>query len=165
MKKIIIIVLILSCIFFEYLRDYIFVNINLQLYFLHFDSIGHNLDNYTDSRIYFFIHSFSSALLYKLKWVLSFFFISIFYCNGYLISKQIWFKNDCKKFRKIYFTGGVSLTILAAVFYIIHIYYGQKNNSNFYLISIELSHFVQSILYPITFITAFYGYNRIVFKS
>ena len=61
--------------------------------------------------------------------------------------------------------GGISVTLLAAVFYIIHIYYGQKNNSNFYLISIELSHFVQSILYPITFITAFYSHNRIVYKS
>lgn len=165
MKKIIILVLILSGVFFEYLRDYIFVNINLQLHFLHFNSLGFNLDNYTDSRIYFFIHSFSSDLLYKLKWVLSFFFISFFYCIGYLISKQIWSKNDHKKFRKIYLMGVISITLLAAVFYIIHIYYGQKNNSNFYLISIELSHFVQSILYPITFITAFYSHNRIVYKS
>ncbi len=165
MKKIIILVLILSGVFFEYLRDYIFVNINLQLHFLHFNSVGYNLDNYTDSRIYFFIHSFSSDLLYKLKWFLSFFFISFFYCIGYLISKQIWSKNDHKKFRKIYLMGGISITLLAAVFYIIHIYYGQKNNSNFYLISIELSHFVQSILYPITFITAFYSHNRIVYKS
>ena len=165
MKKFIMLVLILSGVFFEYLRDYIFVNINLQLHFLHFNSVGYNLDNYTDSRIYFFIHSFSSDLLYKLKWFLSFFFISIFYCIGYLISKQIWSKNDHKKFRKIYLMGGISVTLLAAVFYIIHIYYGQKNNSNFYLISIELSHFVQSILYPITFITAFYSHNRIVYKS
>ena len=165
MKKIIILVLILSGVFFEYLRDYIFVNINLQLHFLHFNSVGYNLDNYTDSRIYFFIHSFSSDLLHKLKWFLSFFFIIVFYCIGYLISKQIWSKNDHKKFRKIYLMGGISVTLLAAVFYIIHIYYGQKNNSNFYLISIELSHFVQSILYPITFITAFYSHNRIVYKS
>ena len=165
MKKVIILVLILSGVFFEYFRDYIFVNINLQLHFLHFDSVGYNLDNYTDSRIYFFIHSFSSDLLYKLKWFLSFFFISVFYCIGYLISKRIWSKNDHKKFRKIYLMGGISITLLAAVFYIIHIYYGQKNNSNFYLISIELSHFVQSILYPITFITAFYSHNRIVYKS
>ena len=165
MKKFILLALILSGVFFEYLRDYIFVNINLQLYFLHFDSLGHNLENYTDSRIYFFIHSFSSDLLYKLKWFLSFFFISVFYCIGYLISKQIWSNNDHKKFRKIYLMGGISITLLAAVFYIIHIYYGQKNNSNFYLISIELSHFVQSILYPITFITAFYSHNRIVYKS
>ena len=165
MKKFIMLALILSGVFFEYLRDYIFVNINLQLYFLHFDSLGHNLENYTDSRIYFFIHSFSSDLLYKLKWFLSFFFISVFYCIGYLTSKQIWSNNDHKKFRKIYLMGGISITLLAAVFYIIHIYYGQKNNSNFYLISIELSHFVQSILYPITFITAFYSHNRIVYKS
>ena len=165
MKKFILLALILSGVFFEYLRDYIFVNINLQLYFLHFDSLGHNLENYTDSRIYFFIHSFSSDLLYKLKWFLSFFFISVFYCIGYLISKQIWSNNDHKKFRKIYLMGGISITLLAAVFYIIHIYYGQKNNSNFYLISIELSHFVQSILYPITFITAFYSHNRILYKS
>ena len=165
MRKIIIIVLILSGVFFEYLRDYIFVNINLQLHFLHFDSIGHKMDNYTDSRIYFFIHSLSSTLLYKIKWFLSLIFITIFYVIGNLLSKQIWSNNDYKKFRKIYLMGGLSITILAAVFYIIHIYYGQKNNSNFYLISIELSHFVQSILYPITFITAFYSHNRIVYKS
>ena len=165
MKKIIIIVLIIIGVFFEYLRDYIFVNINLQIHFLHFDSIGRNLENYTDSRIYFFIHSFSAAFLYKLKWFLSFIFISIFYCIGYLISKQIWSYDGYKKFKKIYLLGGVSITILSAIFYSIYVYYGQKNNSSFYLISIELSHFVQSILYPIIFITAFYSHNRIINKS
>ena len=79
----------LGGVFFEYLRDYIFVNINLQLHFLHFDSIGHKMDNYTDSRIYFFIHSFSSTLLYKIKWFLSLTFITIFYVIGNLLSKQI----------------------------------------------------------------------------
>ena len=101
MKKIIIIVLILSGVFFEYLRDYIFVNINLQLHFVHLESIGHNVDNYTDSRIYFFIHSFSPTLLNKIKWFLSITFITIFYLIGNLLSKQIWFNNDYKKFRKI----------------------------------------------------------------
>ncbi len=36
-----------------------------------------------------------------------------------------------------------------------------NKNSNIYAVAIELSHFVQSILYPITFILAFYANNRI----
>ena len=131
MKKIIIIVLILSGVFFEYLRDYIFVNINLQLHFLHFDSIGHKMDNYTDSTVLLFFYSlFSSTLSYKIKWVLALLFSFFMSIGLYFLPKYglIMYK----KFKKTIIMGGLSITILHQFFTLLYIYYGQKNNSNFY---------------------------------
>ena len=46
----------------------------------------------------------------------------------------------------------------SVLFYVLYVF---NKDPNIYAVAIELSHFVQSILYPITFILAFYANNRI----
>ena len=55
----------------EFLRDYCFININLQLEYL--ENLESNLDvfNFTDSKILYFLKSMSIKSIINLKWILS----------------------------------------------------------------------------------------------
>ena len=67
------------------------------------------------------------------------------------------------EFKKTFIVGGLIIMISSILFYIL--YDSLNKDPHIYAVAIELSHFVQSILYPITFILAFYANNRIKNKT
>lgn len=67
------------------------------------------------------------------------------------------------EFKKTFALGGVTIMLSALLLYIYYAYLNE--NAHIYAVAIELSHFVQSILYPITFLLAFYANNRIKNKT
>ena len=162
-KKTILFLLIILGIFSEFIRDYIFVNFNLQMQFLHYKSLDLDATNYTDSIVLLFINSLSYSTIANLKWILALLFSFIFLTIGLFFTKILWQKVMYNEFKKILIVGGLIIMITSILFYILHV--SLDKDLNIYAVAIELGHFVQSILYPITFILAFYANNRIKNKT
>ena len=162
-NKTILLVLITLGVFFEFIRDYIFVNLNLQMQFLHFQSLDLDSNNYTDSFVLLFIDSLRSSTVANLKWVFTLLFSIIFFVIGLFFTKILWQKEMYNEFKKAFTIGGLIIVLSSLLFYILYILLNK--DPHIYAVAIELSHFVQSILYPITFILAFYANNRIKNKT
>lgn len=158
-ERLILCLLIISSIFFEFFRDYIFINLNLQLNFLHYESLGFNTTNYTDTNVLILVGYLTSSSILFLKWGLTLLFAIIFFFHGLFFIRILWPNDMYFEFKKAYIFGGIVIVFLSGIFYLL--YFFMNKNSNIYAVAIELSHFVQSILYPITFILAFYANNRI----
>ena len=163
-KKIVLILFILTAIFLEFLRDYLFVNINLQIQFINQINNGYDAVNYTDSSILNLTEDFTVQNLKVLKWSMTLFFFTLFVLLGILFSYVIWDKKTAKKFSKLYFFSGLTLFITGFIFFVLGLLLNTENRFNFYYISLELSHFVQSTLYPITFLLVFYAYRKMIIK-
>ena len=153
------IVLILIAFFFEYLRDYCFININLYIKFLEKTNEGLEVLNYTDSLIFKLVENLKINSLVQIKWGMSFVFILIFVVLGILFSKWNFSNINHRKFLKLYLFFGLGILILSFIIYSLGNILNTENKYNFYYISLELSHFVQSSLYPMTFILIFWSYN------
>ena len=96
--------------------DYIFVNINLQLHYiiyililLDITWIIIQIQEFTFYPLFFFCSSLQNKMVFESY--IHYYFL----CNWQFYFKS-WLNNDYKKFRKIYLMGGLSITILAAVF-------------------------------------------------
>ena len=152
-------VLILIAFFFEYLRDYCFININFYIEFLEKSNNGLNVFNYTDSLVYNLIKNLKISSLIKLKWIMSLIFILMYSVLGILFSKWNFSDTDHKRFLKLYLFGGMGILILSFVIFSLGKLLNTENEYNFYFVSLELSHFLQSSLYPISFILIFWSYS------
>jgi hypothetical protein len=147
-------------VFLEYFRDYLFININLQIHFL--ENLMNDLStfNYTDSNLLYLIKNLDLRTLNIYKWGLSFSFVFLYFGVGYLFSKWFFsFKNHLF-FIKLFFLGGLFILFSSFLIYVIGYFLNLENQMRFYNVSIELSHFVQSSLYPITFLLVFFANNR-----
>ena len=162
-NKTILLVLITLGVFFEFTRDYIFVNFNLQMQFLHYQSLDLDSTNYTDSFVLLFIDSLRYSTIANLKWVFVLLFSIIFFVIGLLFTKTLWHEEMFYEFKKTFTMGGLVIVLSSVLFYVLYVLL--EKDPHIYAVAIELSHFVQSILYPITFILAFYANNRIKNKS
>ena len=95
----------------------------------------------------------------KIKWGMSFIFILIFTALGILFSKWNLNNINYKRFLKLYSFGGMAILILSFVIFSLGKLLNTENEYNFYFVSLELSHFIQSALYPISFILIFRSYS------
>ena len=158
--KIKIFYLIIIAIFMEYLRNYLFVNINLQIEFLEYLSNDLNVYNYTDSILLNFLKNFEVNSLIVLKWIMSLLFSFIFFSLGFFFSKWRFELSEHKKFLKFFILGGSIILFSSLIIFSIGKLLRLEDQINFYYVSIGLSHFVQSSLYPISFLLIFYANNK-----
>ena len=153
-------VLIFVAIFFEYLRDYLFININFYIEFLEKSNNGLEVFNYTDSIIFNIVENLKINSLMKIKWGMSFIFVLIFTGLGVLFSKWNFNNINYKRFLKLYLFSGMGILILSFIIFSLGKLLNTENEYNFYFVSLELSHFIQSALYPISFILIFWSSRR-----
>ena len=153
-------ILISFAVFLEYFRDYLFININLQINFL--ENLSNELStlNYTDSNLLCLIKSLDIETLNILKWGLSFLFAFLHFGIGFLFSKWFFSHKNHLFFIKLFSLGGLIVMFLSFLIYVVGKSLTLENQMNFYNVSIELSHFVQSSLYPISFLLVFFANNR-----
>jgi hypothetical protein len=153
-------ILISFAVFLEYFRDYLFININLQINFL--ENLSNELStlNYTDSNLLYLIKSLDTGTLNILKWGLSFLFAFLYFGIGFLFSKWFFSHKNHLFFIKLFSLGGLIVMFLSFLIYVVGKSLTLENQMNFYNVSIELSHFVQSSLYPISFLLVFFANNR-----
>ena len=157
-------VLIICAIFFEYLRDYCFININLYIDYLENLTNGFEVFNYTDSLILSILGDFKLKTLIIIKWILSLVFAIAFFGLGMFFSKFNFDLENHKKFLKHYTVSGLTLLFLSLIIYWTGKFLTISNEFNFYFVSLEISHLVQSSLYPISFILIFWSYNLKISK-
>ena len=150
----------LLAVIFEYLRDYIFINLNIFIDFKQNLNNGLNVINYTDTAINDLIQNFSLNSLNKIKWVLSIGFAAIFFLIGVLFSKINLNQKHNFKFIYLLSIGGLSVLITSFIIFFIGQHLNIENENNFYSVSIELSHFVQSALFPISFFLVYWSINK-----
>lgn len=153
-------ILISFAVFLEYFRDYLFININLQINFL--ENLSNELStfNYTDSNLLYLIKSLDIGTLNILKWGLSFLFAFLYFGIGFLFSKWFFSHKNHLFFIKLFSLGGLIVMFSSFLIYVVGKSLTLENQMNFYNVSIELSHFVQSSLYPISFLLVFFANNR-----
>ena len=159
-KKLKYFILISFAVFLEYFRDYLFININLQINFLENLISELSTFNYTDSNLLFLIRSLDTETLNILKWGLSFLFAFLYFGIGFLISKWFFSHKNHLFFIKLFSLGGLLIMFSSFLIFVIGKSLTFENQMNFYNVSIELSHFVQSSLYPISFLLVFFANNR-----
>ena len=154
-KHIILLALLLIAFSLDFLRDYIFVNINYQIHYLNY------LDfNYTDSFIEKFISNYSINELSNIKWMLSFFFILMFAAISFLLIHYK-YKKQQKKFQLLTAAFFVFILIFIGISYFTSITLTDISLQNsFYNISIEMSHYLQSSLSFISLFMIFELYQR-----
>ena len=158
-QKIKYIILILLAICLEYLRDYLFININFQIDFL--ENTLNNLEqfNNTDSFIHSFIHNVDISKLKSFKWILSIIFSLLYFLIGIIFSKYFFSNSLHKSFSIIFSVGGTVILSFSYLIFMFGKHLSLENQTNFYFVSLELSHYIQSSLYPITFLLIFYSIN------
>ena len=157
--------IIIFGIYLEFLRDYCFININLQIEYLENLKINLNVINYTDSQILYFLKSMSIKTIINLKWILSLLFILFYFLIGLAFSSIYFDLLKRKKFSKLFSFGGLIIILTSLVIFTIGKQFSLENQMNFYYVSLELSHFVQSSLYPISFLLIFYANNKLKISS
>ena len=164
-KKFKYILIIITCIFLEFFRDYCFININLQIEYL--ENIANNLAvfNYTDSYVFIILKSMSIKSINNLKWILSLLFITCYFLIGLVFSSLFFNSKTHKKFLKIFSCGGILIIFFSLLIFVFGKLFSLENQMNFYYVSLELSHFVQSSLYPISFLLIFYANNKLKISS
>ncbi|MDC3133217.1 hypothetical protein OA958_00085 [Bacteroidota bacterium] len=164
-KKIKYFLIILTGIFLEFFRDYCFININLQIEYL--ENIANNLAvfNYTDSNVFIILKSMSIKSINNLKWILSLLFITCYFLIGLGFSSLFFNSKTHKKFLKIFSCGGILIIFFSLFILVFGKLFSLENQMNFYYVSLELSHFVQSSLYPISFLLIFYANNKLKISS
>lgn len=164
-KKIKYFLIILFGISIEFLRDYCFININLQIEYL--ENLESNLDifNYTDSKILYFLSPMSIKSIINFKWILSLLFILFYFLIGLAFSYLSFDSKKYKQFLKLFSYGGLIIIFISLVIFAFGKLYSLENQMNFYYVSLELSHFVQSSLYPISFLLIFYANNKLKISS
>ena len=163
-KNFSILFLILFLIFLEFFRDYLFININLQIQFTELTN-NNNPINYTDSLIEQITKEFSIQQLKITKWIMTIIFFILFFGIGSIIAISLWIREKAFKFIKIYFISGLVIFTISFIFYLLSLITNLENSYNLYYISIEMSHFVQSSLYPITFLLIFYSFTKMKIEA
>ena len=158
-------ILISFAVFLEYFRDYLFVNINLQIHYL--ENLINDLSNYnyTDSNLLYLIKDLDVKSLYLFKWVLSLSFAFLYFTIGFLFSLLFFSPKNHKFFIQLFFKGGFLIMSSSFLIYLVGESLSHENQMNFYYVSLELSHFVQSSLYPISFLLIFYANNKLKISS
>ncbi len=160
-KYILVFILILIIFSFDFIRDYIFQNMNLQIHYLnHINNDGPTIFNYTDSLMEKILSGISISGLIRIKWLLSFSFVFIYLILSCFLGSTIY-----NKTRKRFIIFSIALFVFVFIFsslaYFISYYYSNEMQNTFYYISMELSHYLQSSLAPITLIVAFQAYDII----
>ena len=164
-KKISIVSLIFCVIFLEFLRDYMFININLQIQFTELVNINYSPINHTDSFIELITKEFSIQQLKFTKFIMTFIFFILFFSVGCSLAFLIWIREKYFRFISLYFISGLTIFAVSLIFYLLSLITIGENSFNLYYISIEMGHFVQSSLYPITFLLIFYSFTKMKIEA
>lgn len=154
--RIIIIILFLFILFgLDFLRDFVFKNLDLQMFYVnHLDENGNSsVINYTHSFMEKLLNGYSDYQIYYLKWGFTILFTAVFFSVGSIFLKFLYPKKAVLFFLYLYLT----LFVLASIIYSINFI---TYNMTSYLISLEIMHFLQSSIATLFMILAFKIYQK-----
>ena len=142
--------------YLDFVRDYIFQNLNLQIHYLsHFVDGVPNIDNHTDSFMENALNGLNIIDLIKFKY-LSLLAFMILYFLLTLAFGFILIRDTLKKFSFFTLLLFAIVIFFSALMYALSISFSGDIALAFYNISMELSHFVQSSLIVITMLISYF---------
>jgi hypothetical protein len=146
--RILLIVLSLSFLFYlDFLRDYLFKNLTYRMNYIDVISNGGSTDKYfdpTDSLMQKILNGFTAQQIYYLKFLSTFLTLGLYFLTCQIILKLIYLRNNTLVFTSLLYGTGFLLMMFVFSFY----FFTSPNEIkyNFYLISMEIGHFLESSL-------------------
>lgn len=143
----------------DFLRDYVFHNLSYRMDYLFQIENGGSPDkyaDYTDSLMKQMLGKANSSTVYYLKYVASFIFILIYASLTFLITKLIYPKIRLGHY--VILIYGLGIIVMAWVFSWYFFTWGHDTKLNFYLIAMEIGHFLESSLPTLLSILGFKFY-------
>lgn len=142
-----IIVLISTLFYMDFIRDYVFHNLTYRMNYL--DLIEHGgspdkYEDYTDSLMLKILGNSNSIKIYYLKYAMSVVFVLTYYLLSFFVLKVIYPSKNAFPFITLFY----GLGSLAALFVFSGYFFTWPHDTkiNFYLISMEIGHFLESSL-------------------
>jgi hypothetical protein len=105
-KSMFLVLIVLLIIVGGFLKDFIFININTHLFF-----VKRELQDMRSHTFFNFLNNFSFKQVYYMKYVLTAFFLSIYYILS-LLTLKILNKNELVKFLKIIYVSIIAISLL-----------------------------------------------------
>jgi hypothetical protein len=140
---------VLSLLFFmDFIRDYIFKNINMQINYMYYIEQG-QLDrfNYTDSWMEWLLEGISSTVLYYIKYALTAILTVVYAVLCWLFLRFSSPTFNTVPYVRLFY--GTLFWLLCLAFIFAMYPFGYELKHNLYLISMEIGHFIQSSLPPL----------------
>ena len=155
-KWVVLIISFLSLFYMDFIRDYVFKNLTYRMNYIEIIEKGGSLDKYFDSTDSFMVlvfGNFSSYQLYYFKIVFTVVFLIVYFLICQFILKIAYLKHRTLKFSLLLYGTGFLLMLVVFSFYFFTFPPDIKNN--FYLISMELGHFLESSLPTLLLLLSF----------
>ena len=150
-------VLLFALLFYlDFLRDYVFTNLSFRMNFVNIIENGGSLDKYldpTDSLMVTVFGKFTSIQLYYFKIFFTIVFLLFYFLICQLILKIAYLKHRTLKFTLLLYGTGYLLMMLVFSFFFFTFPYEIKNS--FYIISMEIGHFLESSLPTLLLLLSF----------
>lgn len=147
--------------YMDFLRDYVFHNLSYRMNYLYLIENGGSPDkymDYTDSLMLKILGDANSSLIYGLKYFFSFIFIIIYFLLTQLIIKLVYPAQNTFPFTSLLYGCGALLAgiVFSGYFFT----WSHDVKLNFYLISMEIGHFLESSLPALLCILGFKIYQE-----
>ncbi len=155
-QVILITILLFFLFYLDFIRDYIFKNLTFRMNFIGLMEKGGSPDKYldpTDSLMVSLLEGLSSYQIYYLKFLATFLMLFVYFVVCQLILKLIYLKHRTLKFTSLLYGTGIFFMMFVFSFYFFTLPPVIKNN--FYLISMEIGHFLESSLPTLLLLLSF----------
>lgn len=142
-----IILSLLFLFYLDFLRDYLFKNLTFRMNYVDVISKGGSTDKYfdpTDSLMQKILNGFTAQQIYYLKFLSTFLTLGLYFLTCQIILKLIYIKNNTFVFTSLLYGTGFLLMMFVFSFYFFT--FPKEIKYNFYLISMEIGHFLESSL-------------------
>jgi hypothetical protein len=149
--------LVLLLLFYlDFIRDYIFKNLTFRMQYIELIEKGGSPDKYldpTDSFMVSILEGLSAYQIYYGKFLATFCMLFIYFIVCQLILKLAYIKHRTLKFTSLLHGTGVILMMFVFSFYFFT--FPPEIKNNFYLISMEIGHFLESSLPTLLLLLSF----------
>lgn len=153
----ILIAISLSFLFYlDFIRDYIFKNLTFRMQFIEQIEKGGSPDKYfdpTDSLMASILEGLSSYQIYYLKFLATIVMLVVYLLICQLILRITYIRHRTLKFSSLLYGAGYLSMMLVFSFYFFT--FPQEIKTNFYLISMEIGHFLESSLPTLLLLLSF----------
>lgn len=148
------IILLLVIFWMDFARDYTFKNLNMQMNFMYaFESGQTGLYNYTDSFMEKLLGNTSWKGIYYLKFIMTCVFTLLYFSLTSLFLKLLFPNQRIMPYTFLFYS--VSFCSMGLFFVFNSFPFSFETANNFYLISMEVGHLIQSSLPTLLFVILF----------
>jgi hypothetical protein len=142
------IALLLLLFFMDFVRDYLFKNVNMQINYMYYIEQGQvDRFNYTDSVMERLLEGWSAQALYYLKYALTILLTIVYAVMCWLFLRFTYPHVNTVPYVRLFY--GTTFWLLCFAFILAMYPFGYEIKHNLYLISMEIGHFLQSSLPPL----------------